>query len=143
MGYPASKLAEVLECSNIRPTYPRIKVLAYLMSTHSHPTVDEIYNSLVTEIPSLSKATVYNTLKLFVDANLAKLVNIEENEMRYDVIMTKHGHFKCEACGKIYDFSVDVDAVETEGLEKFTVTHKDVLFRGVCSQCLNREEEGG
>ncbi|BBB91093.1 MAG TPA: Fur family transcriptional regulator [Methylomusa anaerophila] len=143
MRQSANRIAEVLEHSNIRPTYPRIKVLAYLMTAQSHPTVDEIYNNLITEIPSLSKMTIYNTLKLFVDANLVKLVNIEENEMRYDIIMTRHGHFKCETCGKIYDFAVDVDAVEVEGLDKFKITQKDVLFRGVCPQCLNSEEEGG
>lgn len=142
MEHSASKVAEVLRRGKIRPTYSRIKVLAYLMTAQGHPTVDEIYHNLVRESPSLSKTTVYNTLKILVDANLARLVKIEENEMRYDVIMTKHGHFKCEACGRIYDFPVDIDALAAEGLDRFKISQKDVLFRGICPQCLDNEEEG-
>ena len=71
MGNSASKLAIVLERSNIRPTYPRIQVLAYLMAGQIHPIVEES--------SSLSKTMVYNMLKLLVDANLAKMRSMRQN----------------------------------------------------------------
>jgi Fe2+ or Zn2+ uptake regulation protein len=130
------RVAELLQRSNIRPTYPRIKVLEYLTEKMTHPTVEEIYNSLVKEIPTLSKTTVYNTLKVFVEAGLAKIVTIEENEMRYDVIMHSHGHFKCECCAKIYDFALDIEAIQAKELNQFKVREKNVLFYGLCPQCI-------
>jgi Fur family peroxide stress response transcriptional regulator len=135
------EFAERLQRSNIRPTYPRIKVLEYLAVKMTHPTVDEIYSCLVKEIPTLSKTTVYNTLKNFVDVGLAKIVVIEENEMRYDVIMHKHGHFKCESCGAIYDFALDIEAIQAEGLAHFKIKEKNVLFYGICPHCITTEQE--
>lgn len=135
------EFAERLQRSNIRPTYPRIKVLEYLAVKMTHPTVDEIYSNLVKEIPTLSKTTVYNTLKNFVDAGLAKIVTIEENEMRYDVIMHSHGHFKCESCEKIYDFALDIEAIQVDELTQFKVKGKNVLFYGTCPQCIAKEQE--
>lgn len=143
MGISSCDSVDCLQRNNIRPTYPRIKVLEYLVTKQTHSTADEIYNSLVKEIPSLSKTTVYNTLRLFVDTSLAKILTIEENEMRYDVVMTKHGHFKCEACGMIYDFPVNLEAAGVEGLDCFKIKEQEVIFRGVCPQCLDQERKGG
>jgi Fe2+ or Zn2+ uptake regulation protein len=143
MRNSSRELAERLQRSNIRPTYPRVKVLEYLATKMTHPTVDEIYSCLVKEIPTLSKTTVYNTLKIFVDVGLAKIVTIEENEMRYDVIMHKHGHFKCESCEKIYDFALDIEAIEAEELTNFKVKEKNVLFYGICPQCIAKEQGEG
>lgn len=141
MEHSAHNFAELLQQYDIRPTYPRIKVLEYLTIRKTHPTADEIYHALIDEIPSLSKMTVYNTLKLLADKHLIAVVNIEENEMRYDGIRTRHGHFKCKVCGTIYDFPVDIEDVGVEGLDGFRITERNVLFQGVCRQCLDRERE--
>ena len=53
---------------DIRPSYHRIKVLEYLFDHEDHPTADEIYAVLHSQIPTLSKTTVYNTLNSFVEA---------------------------------------------------------------------------
>jgi Fur family transcriptional regulator, peroxide stress response regulator len=141
MGNPSREFAERLKCSNIRPTYPRVRVLEYLVTKMSHPSVDDIYSSLIKEIPTLSKTTVYNTLKLFVDAGLANIVTIEESEMRYDIVMKKHGHFKCQSCGMIYDFAVNLEAIGAEGLSHFKIKEKNIIFRGLCPQCSDKEQE--
>ena len=100
-----------------------------------HPTVDEIYNALVNEIPTLSKTTVYNTLKLFESAGITRAITIEDNEARYDINVDNHGHFKCKQCGKIYDFSINMEKMELEGLNNFIITEKNVYFKGVCAEC--------
>lgn len=120
----------------IKPSYSRIKVLEYLAKATTHPTADEIYQHLVAELPTLSKTTVYNTLKLFTEAGLAKVVTIEENETRFDGNATPHGHFKCKSCGWVYDFEVPIAHCETNGLEGFEIQEKDVYFKGICSNCL-------
>jgi len=130
-------LAKTLNEKDIKPSYQRIKILEYLITKRSHPTVDKIFNDLLKEIPTLSKATVYNTLDLFKEANLARIVTIENNETRYDAKVASHGHFKCESCGSIYDFEVNIDNLSTDSLEHFKINEKNVYFRGICPKCLN------
>jgi len=129
-------LAKILIEKNIKPSYQRIRILQYINENINHPTVDNIFNSLVKEIPTLSKATVYNTLELFEDANLVKVITIEDNETRYDSRVHNHGHFKCESCGSIYDFEVDIDSLVVNSLKYFKINDKNVYFKGICSRCL-------
>ena len=88
------------------------------------------------EIPTLSKATVYNTLKTLVEIGVVKELQIENNEARYDIITDFHGHFKCEQCGKIYNFDIDLNNAGFSGLNQFLIKQKDVYFKGVCPDCL-------
>lgn len=130
-------IGEYLQKHNIKPSYPRIKVMEYLIRMQDHPTVDRIYNELAKEMPTLSKTTVYNTLNLFIDSNVARLVAIEDNETRYDADTSDHGHFKCLECGKIYDFDIKVDAVE-EGLSQFRIKEKNLYYKGICPICIHK-----
>ena len=131
-------LSAELEKKNIRLSYQRLKVLEYLSKNKNHPTVDQIYNDLVDDVPTLSKTTVYNTLDALIDAKLARLITIEDNETRYDINTRNHGHFKCESCGTIYDFSIDIDNVPVRDLENFKVHDKNVYFKGICTSCLSK-----
>ena len=121
---------------NIHPSFQRIKVLEYLMQNQCHPTAEQIFSDLQLVIPTLSKTTIYNTLNKFADAGLIKVLNIEDNEARFDIITETHGHFKCEKCGTIYNFKVDVDTVGAEELKGFITTDRNVYFKGVCPKCL-------
>lgn len=131
------KAIKHLRSKNIRPSIARIKILDHLMNTNAHPTVDMIYTSLLPDIPTLSRTTVYKTMDLLVEAGLARLLQTEENEARYDVNVSDHGHFKCSRCGRLYDFAVNLDRLETGGLEGFAVNEKNVFFKGVCPRCLS------
>jgi len=131
-------IAEILLSKNIKPSYQRIKVLEYLVEKRSHPTVDEIYGALVKEIPTLSKTTVYNSLNLFMEANLVKIVLVENNEARYDIAFTEHGHFICETCNYIYDFPINLSEINHPTLENFQIKEKNVYFKGICSKCLSK-----
>lgn len=131
-------LSAELKRRNIRLSYQRIKVLEYLTKKQSHPTVDQIYCELLPEIPTLSKTTVYNTLNALVEADLVRVINIEDNETRYDILTENHGHFKCETCGMIYDFDIDISSFTTRGMEGFKVHAKNVYFKGVCPGCLSK-----
>ena len=130
-------LSEELKKKNIKPSYQRMKIFEYLTEMRNHPTVDEIFKDLVKEIPTLSKATIYNTLDLFKRSELARVVTIENNETRYDSEVSIHGHFKCENCGRIFDFPVDEEFLSYDTLENFKITEKNVYFKGICSRCCN------
>lgn len=138
-------LTDQLKSKGIRPSYQRLKVLEYMYQEGGHPTVDGIFRALSADIPCLSKVTIYNTLRIFVEAGLLRIVDIDDAEKRYDVTLDNHGHFQCKACGMIFDFQVNIDQVPVEGLRQFEITHKNVYFRGLCPDCLeqitNRKKE--
>ena len=62
---------------------------------------------------------------------------IEDNETRYDIELENHGHFKCESCGTIYNFSTDIDSLQVEGLDDFKVNDRNVYYNGICPKCLS------
>lgn len=71
-----------------------------------------------------------------MDAGLVKVLNIEDNELRYDAHTDNHGHFKCESCGEIFDFDIDFDSFITKDLGNFKIKEKDIYFKGICPICL-------
>ncbi|HAF60322.1 MAG: transcriptional repressor [Clostridiales Family XIII bacterium] len=136
MELKLEELKQDLKRRNINLSHQRLKVLEYLTQNRCHPTVDQIYTDLLhKEIPTLSKTTVYNTLRMLAEEGLVKVITIEDNETRYDIDVAEHGHFKCESCGSIYDFTIDMDSLELGGLNNFKVKEKDVYFKGICPEC--------
>ncbi|MCD6565325.1 MAG: transcriptional repressor [Bacteroidales bacterium] len=127
--------ANLLKEKNISPSIQRIRVLDYLQNSKNHPTVDNIYIDLVKEIPTLSKTTVYNILKLFTEKNIARTVRIGNNEARYDGNTSTHGHFKCDKCGNIYDFNVNTEELKFTGLDKFRINEYHIYLNGICEKC--------
>lgn len=128
---------EELKKRNIQPSIQRLKVMEYLVQNRTHPTVDQIYIDLHRELPTLSKATVYNTLRVLVKANLVRVVTIEDNETRYDIQVDDHGHLKCDQCGRIYNFQITMNALESDDLDQFQIRERNVYFRGICPRCLS------
>ena len=121
---------------NLRPSIQRIKILEYLIKNQCHPTVEQIFKDLQSEIPTLSKTTIYNTMNLFLKVGLVKVLTIEDNETRYDIITETHGHFKCGECGAISNFNIAIESIEIEELIGCKIVEKNVYFKGVCSKCL-------
>jgi len=132
-------LTNELTKKKIRPSYQRIKVLEYLINNQCHPTVEQIFNELHKEIPTLSKTTVYNTLNSLIEAQLIRVITIEDNETRYDILMKNHGHFKCDSCGIIYDFNINIDDFATDELNNFKIFDKNVYFKGICPGCISNK----
>ena len=126
---------------NIAPSHQRVMILKYLAENQCHPTVDQVFNALRNQIPTLSKTTVYNALNVFIEAKLVRALSIEDNETRYDVAMENHGHFKCSSCGRIYNFAVDIDRFVADDLRDFRITAKNVYFGGICPACLAKREK--
>jgi len=133
-----NNVGEFLKTNGIKPSYQRIKIYEFLMNNKEHPTVENIYNALNGQIPTLSKTTVYNTLKIFIDKGIAMAITIDENEVRFDAYMDLHGHFKCEHCHQVYDFKVNFEGALGDELDDFEVLEQQMFFYGICKNC--REE---
>ncbi|MCF7941413.1 MAG: transcriptional repressor [Spirochaetia bacterium] len=126
---------QILQTHGIKPSYQRIKIYEYLVDKKNHPTVDTIYRELSPGLPTLSKTTVYNTLKLFHSVNVVQKVMIEDNEVRFDADTSIHGHFKCLSCGEVYDFPVQKNALMYGIPEGFSITDEHIYCTGYCQDC--------
>lgn len=130
-------VAHFLQENSIKPSYQRVRIMKYLVDHKNHPTVDMIYKELLPDIPTLSKTTIYNTLKNFVEKDIAQVLMIEENETRFDADVSNHGHFKCTRCGNIFDFKVDDNNLNFNINKKFTIDACHIYLKGICEKCNN------
>ncbi|MCD8182356.1 MAG: transcriptional repressor [Bacteroides sp.] len=130
-----------LQTHNIKPSVQRIAIMNYLMEHRTHPTVDEIYTALSPSIPTLSKTTVYNTLKLLSEQGAAQTLTIDERNTCYDADTTPHAHFLCKRCGRIYDLEYNANIKEVEGMDmKGHEVHEiHYYYKGVCKNCMKNE----
>lgn len=124
---------ETLINHGIRPSITRLEIMEYLLSVRTHPTVEEIYEHLISKIPTLSKTTVYNTVKLFSEEGIIKLLTIDGTQVRADGFNDVHGHFMCTNCRKLFDFPLSDLAKEC--LEGFDVKTREVYYTGLCKNC--------
>lgn len=136
-------IIERLQTHNIKPSVQRIAIMKYLMEHCTHPTVDEIYTALSPEIPTLSKTTVYNTLKLLSEQGAAQTLTIDERNTCYDADTTPHAHFLCKRCGKIYDLkdknTVRTLSEEEVDMEGHSIHEIHYYYKGICKHCKEKE----
>ncbi|MDR0572566.1 MAG: transcriptional repressor [Tannerella sp.] len=118
----------------IRPSVQRIAIMRYLLKNRTHPTADEVFEALREQIPTLSKTTVYNTLKLFVENGAAIYVGIDEKNARFDGYVEPHAHFRCKKCGTIIDLSMNG---ENYLPKEFNGDVEETFFylKGICGNC--------
>ncbi len=137
----ANDLKDILLENGISPSYHRLKIYEYLAHNRTHPTADMIYADVIKQIPTLSKTTIYNTLKIFAEKGLVSCITIEDNEVRYDADLAFHGHFKCIQCGLLYDIelnhmSFDKRLSVSRKIQGHHITEMQVYFRGICKRCV-------
>lgn len=133
---------ERLQAHNIKPSMQRMAIMGYLMEHHTHPTVDEIYTALSPSIPTLSKTTVYNTLKLLSEQGAVQTLTIDERNTCYDADVTPHAHFLCKHCGRIYDVMTtpaDTGTAKSLNIEGHEIQEVHYYYKGVCKQCKEKE----
>ena len=100
------KLHQYLSGFGVKPSLQRLAIMEYLMTHWTHPTADEIFNALSPSMPTLSKTTVYNTLKLFAEQGAVLSLDIDPKNTHFDGDITPHAHFYCKSCGAIHDLSM-------------------------------------
>jgi len=127
-----------LKTMGVRMTPQRHAILTFLLGTMSHPTADDIYKALSPRFPSMSVATVYNNLKVFIEAGLVREMTYGDHSSRFDADLSDHYHALCEKCGKLVDFAYrpldDLEKAAGE-LTGFKVKSHRVEVYGICSDC--------
>jgi Fe2+ or Zn2+ uptake regulation protein len=121
----------ILRQCGIQPTPQRIAVVEYVLNSSKHPTADDVLISARRECPTVSRATVYNTLNLLVEKGLIGMQTIKEGAIVFDPNAEKHHHFIDNDTGDIYDIPWDqLEVKGKERLEDFEITEFQVILRG-------------
>jgi len=107
-------VAEMLRAYGITPTHQRIEIALVLFEKRWHPSADQILAAVNVRYAETSKATVYNTLKLFLDKGMVRELIVDPNKVFYDSNTSVHHHFYDLASGEITDISAA--GVHIEGL---------------------------
>jgi Fur family peroxide stress response transcriptional regulator len=129
----SAALAERLTASGLRPTPQREVVFKIILEKRDHPTADEIFARVKTELPTISLATVYNCLDTLVSCRLIRQVNLERGATRYCPNLHQHAHFHDEATGQIHDVDLPADLLNRlhEVLPPgFDADSIEITFRG-------------
>jgi len=125
------KAIAVLRQLDIQPTPQRIAVVQYVLTSNTHPSADEVLKHARRRCPTVSRATVYNTLKLLVNKGLLKTQLLKEGIVFFDPNVTKHHHFVDEDTGVIHDIPWDsVDVSIKENFRNFEVHEYQLIMRG-------------
>ena len=135
-----TELKKILRSHSIQPSHHRLQVLSYLKNHRVHPTADMIYQHISAKIHTLSKTTVYNTLKIFSEKGIVRELNIGEHELRYDINVEPHAHFKCVKCGKLFDVFDKTLLPDREMVDGHIVSKIDVYLQGTCKECAGKEQ---
>lgn len=120
-----------LRAQDVQPTPQRLAVARFVLGTDSHPSADEVWEKARGECPTLSRATVYNTLNLLVAKGLLTPRVITEGVVVFDPHVARHHHFVDEATGRIHDIPWEAVRVSGErSLSGFEVREYQVVMRG-------------
>jgi len=95
-----SKLAQ----HQLKATAQRVLIYQTIIGCKNHPSVEQIYSLINPSHPSISLATVYNTLETFAQQGLINKLSTKEGQMRYDPILDSHGHIYCTNTQEIVDY---------------------------------------
>lgn len=128
---------EILRENGIPASAQRVAIYDYVKASREHPSVDAVFGSLRGRIPTLSRTTVYSTLRLFCEKGLVFCVpGVDVAGMRFDGDLSPHAHFHCECCGGLFDVPGQGLALRPRGMpDGFAVRGARLLLTGLCPQC--------
>lgn len=129
----AEHLAQRLADSGLRSTPQREVVYTSLITRRDHPTAEEVFARVKSELPNISLATVYNCLETLVQCNLIRQVNHERGPTRYCPNLRPHAHFYDEQTGTTVDVDLpDHMLAELKALlpPHYSASAVEITFRG-------------
>jgi Fur family peroxide stress response transcriptional regulator len=108
-------------------------ILDYLEGNKSHPSAEDIYRAVAKKFPTISLATVYNTLSALERRGQLLKLSIDPGKARYDPNTSLHHHLICNHCKTIVD--VDSHYRLTLPTTDFEIMGSHVEFYGECPKC--------
>jgi Fe2+ or Zn2+ uptake regulation protein len=144
----AERMLQDLKRAGLKMTPQRIAIVRLFADDDSHPTAQALFERLRPEFPSMSFATVYNTLDSLASAGLSNTIRLG-SAARFDPNTTPHHHAVCERCGAVRDVpahSLAGSPAASRRVHKiapgFQVRSVERIYRGLCAACTQADEAG-
>lgn len=138
-------LRKALEANGQRFTEQRAAVYGFLASTDMHPTADEVFLAVRSDVPVISLATVYKSLETLAGCGLVAKLTYGDGSARYDGRTDPHHHARCLSCGAIVDLPGSIPGKSLreldEGAEGFDVVGYRLELVGYCGRCRSESPE--
>lgn len=125
-------------------TPQRLAIVNYLEGNTSHPTALSIFNDLKQTYPTMSMATVYNTLNVLHEVGLVREYKFNKDRVHYDPDLSEHHHFSCTECHGVCDIHNLDSLPQLQNFEQETGHHVEfvsILVYGKCQQCLQQQSK--
>ena len=141
------QLVNRLREAGLRVTPQRLAIYRALVSNEAHPTAQTLFRQLQTGLPSLSQATVYNTLQALADCGLIQQIGeVGGGAIRYDGNPAPHANLVCTLCHDVQDvvdLLLDDIVQQVVARAGFKAKGVRVTVYGQCARCQPVHSEGG
>lgn len=129
---------EVTSIKELGLTKQREVVLRVIRDSFEHLTANEVFGAAKDLLPTISFATVYNSLRYLKDAGHIAEISFGNGASRYDRITHRHDHAICTSCGKLVDIEMEIPAdvlKMAEARSRFKPESLEFTLRGKCPEC--------
>jgi Fur family iron response transcriptional regulator len=124
-------IQQKLRSKGVRPSAHRLAVAEYVLTTGEHPSAEQVLARVRSRFPLLSRATVYNTLNLFVEKGLLRELVLSEGRVVFDPKLDRHHHFVDDETGAIEDVPWSaLEVGDPAAIEGYDVREYMVVMRG-------------
>jgi Fe2+ or Zn2+ uptake regulation protein len=137
----AATMLRDLKRAGLKMTPQRLAIVKLFATDESHPTAQDLYERLRGDYPTMSFATVYNTLDALASAGLSGTLRLG-GAARFDPNVDAHHHAVCDKCGAVRDIPAETLAptsATVRQLQKaaggFSVRAVERVYRGLCAKC--------
>ncbi len=134
---------EICRANHWRSTPQRLAIYGFVCDNLTHPGVDEVWEEVKQSLPAVTRESVYRILNEFAQAGIIQRLD-HIASARYDSQTAPHGHFICEGCGEITDFSFPDGTALPVHPAAGSVRHIELRISGICDKCsrtTNHQEE--
>lgn len=132
------ELIDALKKKGCRMTPQRLELVRIIAASEGHPSANQLYEEIKNQFPTMSQATVYNTLALLKDMNQILEIDLH-GDSHYDGNRPEpHPHIICTECNQIVDGDINLDGdmiKEVEQTSGFQITRSQISFYGLCPNC--------
>jgi Fur family peroxide stress response transcriptional regulator len=120
----------------IKLTPQRLAIFNFLDGNKNHPSADDIFNAVKKEYPTMSFATVYNTMDALKSKGAIRELTIESGKKRYDPDCLQHHHLICVECKVVVDIFKKFNlSLSSDTAKSFDIKGTHIEFYGLCKRC--------
>lgn len=134
------RIVNILRKNGYKVTPQRLAICEYVLKSKEHPTAKKIYSEVRKKYPTVSLATIYQTLKILEKLNLIQELPFKE-DVRIDSNAQPHINLVCLKCGKIEDLEHESarKVVEAASRIGFEVIKQRIDVLGICRECQTKK----